>query len=1456
MNNSLYSSDEYSTALAIVGMAGRFPGASSLEQFWQNIANKVSSVRQYSHEELLAAGVKPEDLQRSDYVKAGTTLENIEYFDPSFFGFNPRDAELLDPQIRIFLECVWEALEMAGYDLTAFAGLIGVFAGAGYKNYLLHHIQQTPAIQATTSEFQVALTQETDVLATMTSYKLNLKGPSVSVQSFCSTSLVAVHLACQSLLNYECDIAVAGGVALNTLQMKGYFYEEGTIVSPDGICRPFDARTQGSVLSNGAAVVALKRLRDALKDGDQICSIIRGSAMNNDGNQRVGYTAPGLDGQASVIASALSYAGVHPETISYIEANGTGTRLGDAIELAALMKAFGGKTRKKGFCALGSLKPNVGHLDRASGVASLIKTTLALNHNQLPPHLYYEQPNPEVDLGPSPFYINTNLTPWLRQQTPRRAGINSFGLGGTNVHLVLEEAPERESKSPARPWQILPLSARSEWSLQQVRSNLIAHLKAYPDQSLADVAYTLQVGRSAFSYRQYVIAQTAEEACVKLAQQPAHAFHQEHRDRPVTFLFSDTGKHSIHMARNLYRQESHFRETIIKGCQFLQIHLKLDLQPLFSLEEKASDTPEITPDPLLAREHSSDWSCLKQAEVIQPAIFMLEYALARLLMEWNIRPQALLGYGPGEYVAACLAGVLSLEDALTIVVYRARLIAKQGELADTLPGLLHNIAWQEPQIPCLSGATGTVLTSEQATDPDYWVRRVCQPESFAEVAELPGQEPGRVLLEVGADCASERHSQIISLAVQRFDQADLLLAVGRLWLAGVTIDWPRLSAGEQRLRVALPTYPFERQRCWVDDPANLNVIRQRVAATKKETDVANWFYLPYWEPAVPPTLPRKTARQQVENLCLVFADSSGIGTRVVQRLEQEGCSVIVVAAGEAFAQQGDNHFSIRPDVGADYVALCKELDRKGYVPRTILHCWSVTAEEKIPAHLEHLNPQGARGLASLLCLVKAIGSFLYDAEIRLVVVSNHAQAVTGEEPLHPEKAPIIGACKVISQEYPSITCLSIDVTDLDAISWASTRLAGYLAAECLIASPDLVVAYRGYTRWTQKYLPMRLEQAEKTLAPFRTRGVYLIIGGLGEVGLILAESLATKVQARIAVVDESFFPSGDQWFTWLESHPQDDPVSQKIQRLQALEALGAQIWVLQADLTDAVQMKQVVEQIYHRFGTLHGVLHLAGSSDLQAIQDLNQADYEAHFRPKLHSLSALEQALRGASLDFCFLFSSLTGVLGGLGCMTDAAISAFTDAFVFKQNQTSTSLWMSVNWDPWHTRENEQRFTGTTLARFMLSPNEGVDALSRIIASQWPRMITSTGNLYNRIQQWMQAGSEGAFQHKPACLDTLRPAVSAAYVPPESPIEQKIVEVWQLLLGFERIGIYDNFFELHGHSLLGMQLIARLRQLFQINIPLTKLFEGPTVAELAQAVEALFIEEIESLGEEEARMLI
>ena len=468
-------------AVAIVGMAGRFPQASSVEEFWRNLREGKECITEFSDDELAASGASPELIANPAYVRSGFALANPDLFDASFFGYTPREAECMDPQRRLFLECAWEALEEAGYDPNKYEGLIGIYAGCGYNNYLLQNLVFNPRFMESLGHFQIVVGNDKDFLTTCVSYKLNLKGPSLDIQTACSTSLVTVQMACQGLLSYQCDMALAGGVSIQAPRVKGYLYTEGEIISPDGHCRAFDAKAQGTAFGEGVGVVVLKRLEDALADRDSIYAMIRGAAVNNDGSGKIGYTAPSVDGQAAVVAMGLAMADVDPETIGFIEAHGTGTPLGDPIEIAALTQVFRTQTAKKQFCAIGSAKTNIGHLDAAAGIAGLIKTALVLKHKEIPPTLYFESPNPGLDLGNSPFYVNTALAPWPRGETPRRAAVSSFGVGGTNAHAVLEEAPARKESGSSGSVQLLTLSAKTEKALadQKVHvDQLTAGLKA------------------------------------------------------------------------------------------------------------------------------------------------------------------------------------------------------------------------------------------------------------------------------------------------------------------------------------------------------------------------------------------------------------------------------------------------------------------------------------------------------------------------------------------------------------------------------------------------------------------------------------------------------------------------------------------------------------------------------------------------------------------------------------------------------------------------------------------------------------------------------------------------------------------------------------------------------------------------------------------------------------------
>src|SRR5579859_6086595 len=825
VNSSIYDDGLYDSALAIVGMAGRFPGAQDVQTFWRNIAQGVVSIRPFDDEELLAAGVTPALLADPNYVKAGTILEGLDLFDASFFGYTPREAETMDPQHRLFLECCWNALEQAGYDPYSYRGLIGVFAGSAFSSYFLRHLHPDGELIEMLGQLQVDAGNDRDSLASTVSYKLNLKGPAVAVQTFCSTSLVAVHLACQSLLNYESDLALGGGVSLLLPHGQGYAYEEGSILSPDGVCRTFDARAQGSVIGSGVGVVVLKRFREALEQGDQIYAVIRGSAMNNDGSLRVSYAAPGLEGQANVIQAALSYAQVPVESISYIEAHGTGTRLGDAVELEAMRRVFEGQTQRQQFCALGSVKPNVGHLDRAAGVSGLIKTTLALWHRQLPPSVNYEQPSAALEEA-SAFYVNRQLQGWPAAQTPRRAGVSSFGLGGTNVHLVLEEGPQRQDAEPSREWQVLPISARSQGALRVACGRLAGYLRQAGEVELADVAYTLREGRAGFAHRRVVVCRGRQEAIEGLEQEERAGQESallQRRDRPVALLLGDEGELSARLVQELYGQEASFRQEVEQCCELLKASQGLDLRSFLLSQSGQASAPEV---------------------LTQLALCVTQYALVRMLMHWGIQPAAFYGSGRAEYIVACLAGVLSPEDALMLVVAQAH--QKPVEIQHSL---LH-----APQIAYISALTGTWATSEQVTDPHYWTRSRSDDASVWAQAHALLREAGPILLRIGSpdrEAALDGKDTISLLSGPGGKQPALkalLGALGRLWLNGVTIDWSAFSAGEQRQRVGLPTYPFERKRHWIDSPEE-KLLKQRTpdAGAGKKLVLDNWFYEPIWK---------------------------------------------------------------------------------------------------------------------------------------------------------------------------------------------------------------------------------------------------------------------------------------------------------------------------------------------------------------------------------------------------------------------------------------------------------------------------------------------------------------------------------------------------------------------------------------------------------------------------------
>ncbi|AFY33178.1 type I polyketide synthase [Calothrix sp. PCC 7507] len=798
--------------IAIVGMSGRFPGARNVDEFWQNLKHGVESIAVFTDEELLSRGIDAAILKNPDYVKAGAVLEDAELFDAAFFGFSQQQATITDPQLRLVLECAWQALEDAGYDSQQYQGAIAVYAGASLSSYLVK-LLSNPHLRGAIDESQVLMSNDKDFLTTWVSYKLNLEGPSCTVQAACSTSLVAVHLACQDLLSGNCDLALAGGVSLDLPQNRGYLYQASGILSSDGHCRAFDANAQGTVYGSGVGIVVLKRLEDAIAEGDNIYAVIKGSAINNDGSAKASYSAPRVDSQAKVIKNAQFMAEIPPESITYIEAHGTGTLLGDMMEISAMHQAFRSSTEKTGFCAIGSVKTNIGHLKIAGGIAALIKTVLALKHKLIPPSLHFQQANPQIDFAHTPFYVNTQLSEWQINSTPRRAGVSSFGIGGTNAHVILEAAPDEQKHDivfeRSHPCHLLLLSAKTSSALQTATINLVNHLKQHPDLHLADVAYTLQVGRRSFEHRRMLVCQDIETAISALESPDSVTFYQEACSHSLVLVFPGEDSQYLEIGKELYSTAPLFREHIDYCCEQLQPHLNLDLRHILYA---SAEQVEIAPQQLQ-----------------QTALFVVLSALAKLWLAWGIQIEAMIGCDIGEYIAAYLAGVFTLEDALVLVALRER----TPQLSSEFTTYIQQVKLQPPRIPLISAITGTWIATTEVTNPTYWVQQMhCKSISLSPEIQNLMQEPKRIFLEIGTGKILNswllQQEQVKSLLLTSIPDAQtdksetdfLLNTLGKLWLKGVQIDWSSYYAHEKRHRLSLPTYPFERQYYSIDSLVN------------------------------------------------------------------------------------------------------------------------------------------------------------------------------------------------------------------------------------------------------------------------------------------------------------------------------------------------------------------------------------------------------------------------------------------------------------------------------------------------------------------------------------------------------------------------------------------------------------------------------------------------------------
>jgi acyl transferase domain-containing protein len=1334
-------------AIAIVGMSCRVAGARGLDAYWDLLVNGREAIETRTDDALLAAGVAPALLRQPNYVRRCAPLEDMECFDAALFGLSPRDAAIMDPQHRHFLECAWEALENAGHVPNRFDGAIGVFAGSGHNAYMPYHLLTNPRLVRDVGLFLLRHTSnDKDFLTTRLSYLLDLTGPSINVQTACSTSLVSIHMAAQSLLNGECDMAIAGGASIELPHGQGYLFEEGEILSPDGHCRPFDAQSRGTVFGSGVAVVVLRRLADAVEAGDHVYAVVRGSAINNDGAGKVGYLAPSVDGQAKVIAEALAIADIDPSTIGYVEAHGTGTPVGDPIEVAALTQAFGAGSDRTGPCAIGSVKANIGHTDTAAGAAGLIKVALALHHRELPPSINFSAPNPDCGFDRSPFAVQAQRTSWIPKGAPLRAGVSSLGVGGTNAHVVLEEAPARTAGSAGRSTQLLLVSGKTKTALAANATAHADHLAAHPALELADVAYTLSTGRQHLPLRRFAVAADGQEAATALREEAGRTDPMPAciPGRPVAFLFCGAGSQHVDMARGLYRTEATFRDQVDASLAVLdRLGLPEVRRWLFPSDE----------------DRASAAAALERPSIALPALFTIQVALARQWMSLGIEPVGMIGHSSGEYAAAHIAGVMDLEAGLRIVSARGRLFETierggmlsvpiaEAELAPLLPddlsiaainsprlcvvsgpsdaiarlrddlaareieaqvvrisvaahspmldpilpqfrALMETIELRAPRLPFASNLTGDWVSDAQATSAEYWVRHLRQTVRFTDGLQRLLGDPERVLLEVGPGRA------MASLVRQHPER-------------------PR----EQPVVSSLPhpDQPVADEKFFWSSLGELWTLGVDI----------DWDA--YWQGQRRVRLPLPTYRFDRErhwiepgNAALAASDPEALDRR--DDIGEWYYEPVWTRTSRPHGQIGEGPALVFEDeagLGAAIIARLRGSGRKvtvvraGYrfrqtgadqfeiAPAEAGHYAQLfdrlAAADDLPTRIFHCwsvsgdrgrPPTTAaaldRGLFSLSAMAPQLARQTGDSAIDIAFVSDRACRVCTEAAPVPAKAAALGAVPVIGTEYPNLKLHAIDVA-------LHTRAGGRALADVAQAvigefpgeDHGAPVCYRAGERWVLEQRPTSAgRKDEEPGTAIKAGAVYLVTGGLGGIGLSIARHLADR-QAKVGLIVRRALPPREAWPDILSNRSAAPAEVDRIRKLLELEASGATIEIAVADVADARALRRAVRTIAARLGPIAGVFHAAGTLDDGLIETRTRPAMEAVLRPKVAGTLALETALSQDPPQFLVLFSSISAFAGLPGQVDYAAANAFLDAYAQARRDDPRTRVLSIGWSQW-----------------------------------------------------------------------------------------------------------------------------------------------------------------------------
>ncbi len=1317
------------------------PGSKNTDEFWNNIKNGVESISFFTEEELRDAGVEQQLLDNKNYIKANGLLEDADKFDASFFDIGHKEAEIMDPQHRVFLEEAYKALDDAGYSQSKHRGRVGVFAGCDMNTYLLHNILQSPEKIRALGDFMLMLSNDKDYLSTRVSYMLNLTGPSMNVQTACSSSLVAIHTACQSLLNGESDIALAGGVSIRPPMKQGYLFVKDMINSPDGHCRPFDANAEGTISGNGVGVVVLKTLADALRDKDNVIAVVKASVINNDGANKVGFTAPGVKGQSDSITEAINLAGIDPNTIRFIETHGTGTKMGDPIEIQALDRAFKKFTDEKEFCALGAVKANIGHTSAAAGVAGFIKTALVLRNGLIPPMVNYQQANPHIQFSKTAFYVPTKAIEWPGKQT-RRASVSSFGIGGTNAHLVLENAPATKQEAQAVNYNVISLSAKTGKSLQTTAENLAAYLQTNENTSLSDIAYTYHIGREFHAFRRSFICQSKDELIeALLSKDPKKYISDQVTDEslPVFFLFPGQGSQYDGMFSQLYIENTFFKNQFDQCTELLIKHLGLDIRDLILDRKNNAFRPELA----------------HQTEYAQPLLFAAEYSLAMVLLDCDVKPEAVIGHSLGEYVAATIAGVFTLPDALTIVSKRGKLmqacepgamisVMMSEEKAATLIGTdlsvaavntssscvvsgsytaiqefetrltdlkiayqrlntshafhssmmepcveefrntVSEIKLNPPALTIISNIDGTVLSAKEAQDPVYWALQILKPVNFNKGIKQLLKYTNAVFVEVGPG------TTLINLTRENASKKDSHILINLLptakekkadfvqFLEGIAKLWSKGLAVNFKKMYQDKTC----QRCSLppypfDSRSYWINTTTDLPGTKAPKSAVLSSSAQFYVPVWKQSLTLPDAFSDNTDPVLIFS----FGKTVLENSSfphlKESNAVYYIGRGESFETLGNNQYQVNAEEPEDYRKLFEHLNLKGTARINIIFSSDSTSAKPSKAWKE---PEYAN-FFELIGLARFLGS-RSGTTFFLNVISRGIHLITGTEKLNPEESLVQGAVKIIPLEYKNIRTRLIDLSSTDKFS--KEDMGRVLVNELNIEESQAVVAYRGNQRFETDYEKITLTENNNRVK-LKPTGSYLITGGTGGIGLEIAHAVATKVAGtKIALMGRSKIPSENLW-NEIANEPAHEYHALVLRLIELQKKTGA-LKIINADVSVYKELKPAMKELTKEWGALNGVVHAAGVADYKGvIENRTKENLAEILLPKVNGTLALDNLIDYEKLDFFVLFSSLSTVFykSKVGQVGYIAANEFNDAFSAYHKSIGKNKTSTFNWNDW-----------------------------------------------------------------------------------------------------------------------------------------------------------------------------